>query len=172
MISLLRKITFILLIGPGFCQYLYGQSDSSIPLPTKEKYNAFYIIDRVYSDPRNPDKRTVVGAANFFRIEGGMLSIAAGMPQMTFLFTGKIDSLENVVVDQVPVLRVYATNNYDNVTVYPYVFEISRQDNDGSVLIYASRLRTTAGRYYFEAHVASSTEMEQVRENASKKTGK
>ncbi|MDR0802369.1 hypothetical protein [Fluviicola sp.] len=167
MIPLLRKTVCVLLTGFGCCGNSYGQGDSLVPSIKKENLTAFYIIDRVYTDPRNPDKRLAVGAANFFQIEDGMLSVAARMPKMTFLFMGKIDSAKTDVVDHVSVLRFYTTNSYGNGTIYPYVFEISQQGNNGNILIYSCRLRTTADQYYFEAHVASSKEIEQVRENVS-----
>ncbi|WP_343748449.1 hypothetical protein [Fluviicola sp.] len=166
MIPLLRKVVCTLLIGAGSFQSLYAQNDSIVSTINTKELNVFYVIERVYGDPRNPDKRPVVGAANFFQIEDGMLSISASSPRMTFLFLGKIDSVETDVVDYIPVMRVYATNNYDNVTIYPYIFEISQQDTD-KVLIYARRKRTTS-RYYFEAHVASLEEIAAIRKSVSK----
>lgn len=169
MIPLLKRAACALLVVFACCPDSFGQSDSTAEATINTKdLDAFYVIERIYSDLRNPDKRPVVGAANFFQITDGMLSVSAATPRVTFLFMGKIDSVETTVVDYIPVMRVYATDNFDNVTIYPYIFEISQQDSD-KVLIYVRRMRTINSRYYFEAHVASQEEIAAIRKSVLKK---
>jgi hypothetical protein len=111
--------------------------------------------------------RTVVGGVNFFQVENGMISVAAMTPKKSFNFTGSVDSVQTAVVDNVPVLWIYATNNFDSITIYPYVFEII-QNPDQSVAIYAHRQRSVAYQYYFDVHKASAQEITETRVNASK----
>lgn len=167
MIKVLRKWFCTLLFGVGFYSGIYAQSDNSTTVIAKKEITCFYMIDRVYIDPRNPDKRTVVGGTNFFQVENGMISVNAMTPKKSFNFIGSIDSVETAVVDNLPTLRIFATNNFDNITIYPYIFEIF-QNPDQSVTIYAHRQRSVAYQYYFDVHKASAQEIAQTRANASK----
>lgn len=133
----------------------------------KDDITCFYMIDRVYTDPRNPDRRTVIGGLNFFQVEEGKISVAARTPKTSFFFNGTVDSLETVIVDGVSTIRVHATNSFNSPTVYPYVFEIS-QPADGPVSIYARRMRSTSFQYFFEVHKASAQEIAETRANATK----
>jgi hypothetical protein len=133
----------------------------------KDDITCFYMIDRVYTDPRNPDRRTVTGRVNFFQVENGQISVAAQTPKTSFFFNGKVDSLETLVIDGVSTIRIHATNNFNSPTVYPYVFEISQPEN-GTVSIYARRARSTNFLYFFEVHKASAQEIAETRANASK----
>nr|WP_294858212.1 hypothetical protein [uncultured Fluviicola sp.] len=169
MINLLKKVSFNLLLVLLCFSHAYGQIESpdTRTMAKKEDISCFYMIDRVYTDPRNPDKRTVVGGVNFFQVENGMISVAAMTPKKSFNFTGSIDSLETDVVDNVPVMRIYATNNFNSITIYPYIFEIS-QNPDQSIVIHAHRQRSVAYQYYFDVHKASAKEIADTRVNASK----
>lgn len=167
MINILRKSLCTLLLGAGFYSGSYAQSDNSTNTIAKENISCFYMIDRVYTDIRNPDKRTVVGGTNFFQVENGMISVNAMTPKKAFNFIGSIDSVETAIVDNLPTLRIHATNNFDNITIYPYIFEIY-QNPDQSVTIYAHRQRSVAYQYYFDVHKASAQEIADTRANASK----
>jgi hypothetical protein len=167
MIEVLKKSLYTLLLAVGFYSNSYAQSDNSTTTIAKEDISCFYMIDRVYTDPRNPDKRTVVGAVNFFQVENGAISVATMTPKRSFNFIGSIDSVETAIVDNVPVLRIYATNSFNSITIYPYVFEIF-QNPDQSVAIYAHRQRSVAYQYYFDVHKASAKEIADTRANASK----
>jgi|GEM_PF-5413818 len=167
MIEVLRKSLYILLFAVGGDSGSYAQSDKSTTAIAKEDITCFYMIDRVYIDIRNPDKRTVVGGTNFFQVENGMISVNAMTPKKSFNFIGSIDSVETTIVDNLPTLRIHATNNFDNITIYPYIFEIY-QNPDQSVTIYAHRQRSVAYQYYFDVHKASAQEIADTRANASK----
>jgi hypothetical protein len=167
MINILRKSLYTFLLGVGFHSGAYAQSDHSTTAVAKEDISCFYMIDRVYTDQRNPDKRTVVGGTNFFQVENGMISVNTMTPKKSFNFMGSVDSVETTVLDNVPVLRIYATNNFNSITIYPYVFEIYQNPNQ-SVAIYAHRQRSVAYQYYFDVHKASAQEIAETRANASK----
>lgn len=170
--ELLKKVVIVTLVAFSFCESTNAQIESPNHPNTKtavpkDDITCFYMIDRVYTDPRNPDRRTVIGGLNFFQVEDGMISVAARTPKTSFFFNGTVDSLETLVIDGVPTIRVHATNSFNSPTVYPYVFEIS-QPADGSVHIYARRVRSTSFQFFFEVHKASAREIEETRANASK----
>lgn len=171
MYNLFKKIAAVLLFSSTCTASVYGQIESShkheATTIAKDDITCFYMIDRVYTDPRNPDRRTVIGGLNFFQVEDGKISVAARTPKTSFFFNGTVDSLETVVVDGVSTIRVHATNSFNSPTIYPYVFEIS-QPADGSVSIYARRMRATSFQYFFDVHKASPQEIAETRANASK----
>ena len=168
MMNVWIKLLLVLLLGIA-CADAHAQSDTDSGEVTlaKDDITCFYIIDRVFTDPRNPDKRKVVGGVNFFQVENGQISVAAQTPKTSFFFNGKVDSLETVIVDGVSVIRVHATNSFNSPTIYPYVFEIA-QSAEGVISIYARRARNTSFQYFFEVHKASAREIAETRANASR----
>ncbi|TSJ45666.1 hypothetical protein [Fluviicola chungangensis] len=167
--ELLKKMLFIQLFVLAFYASGYAQIEGpgNTKSIAKDDITCFYMIDRVYTDPRNPDKRTVVGGVNFFQVEDGKISVGARTPRTSFFFNGTVDSLETVIVDGVSVIRIHATNNFNSPTIYPYVFEIS-QPADGPVTISARRKRSTSFLYFFDVHKASAREIAETRANAAK----
>lgn len=161
--------TVILIICCFLSIHGLSQIDTLDQAPNTENVSAFYIVDKMYTDPNKSATRGVNGAVNFVEILNNRISIICKSPDGIYAQTASIDAIYIEMQDDGAHMFIEALSDGESNS-YTYVFEIYTKES-GSILVHSRRKRTQ-NNAYFECHVASEEEKAFVRnyflENAPK----
>lgn len=166
--TLLKSILIIFALTP---LQLVAQADTIIPTEDISNTNisCFYVIDKIWTDKMSSYKRDANGIMNFVQIESGQAVIAARSSRNVFTFTGTVDSLETVLIDDVNTLRIHARSHIQPSTYRGYGFELYQIGEE--VMMYCYQKRTLS-QYYFLLHTANDAEIAEIRKYILENTPK